>query len=170
VTNATILTSSHQTQLPAIIRQRPRGNPSAEDFKQQTENSAHQRQSRRQSDPSEEGRVGGANGKPSKRSSANVTYLRERRSPRDIHAQERRQTTDRRGFGVTSFAQRAADRAPALTTVGSGFMAQLIAQEIVPDLALQPSLMTDNGVEAYESSMSRAEQHIDPFNAYAENA
>jgi hypothetical protein len=170
VTNATILTSSYQTQLPAIIRQRPRGNPSAEDFKQQTENSAQQRQSRRQSDPSEDGRVSAADGKPSRRPSGNVTYLSEHRAPRDIHAQERRQTTDRRGFGVTAFAQRAADRAPALTTVGSGFMAQLIAQEIVPDLALQPNLMTDNGVEAYESSMNRAEQHIDPFNAYTEEA
>ena len=170
MTNATILTSSHQTQLPAVIRQRPRGNPSAENFKQQTENSAHQRQSRRQNDSSENGRIGASDGKPSRKPSSNITYLSERRSPRDIHAQERRQTTDRRIFGASNFAQRAADRAPALTTVGSGFMAQLIAQEIVPDLALQPSLMTDNGVEAYESSMIRAEQHIDPFNAYAENA
>jgi len=49
-------------------------------------------------------------------------------------------------------------------------MAQLIAQEIVPELSQQPGLMTDSGVEAYESSMARAEMHIDPFNAYTEQA
>jgi len=170
VTNATILTSSHQHQLPAVIRQRPRGNPSAEEFKQQTENSARERNSRRQSDPSEDMRSGAIGQKPSRRSHGNVTYIREQRNPQDLHTDERRQTTDRRGFGVRAFAQRAADRAPSLTTVGSGFMAQLIAQEIVPELSQQPGLMTDSGVEAYESSMARAEMHIDPFNAYTEQA
>jgi hypothetical protein len=156
--------------LPAIIRQQPRGNPSAEEFKQQAENNARQRQSRRFSDQSQNDKSENVGQRPPRRTPGNVTYIREQRHPHDAHSDERRQTTDRRGFGVRAFAQRAADRAPALTTVGSGFMAQLIAQEIVPELSLQPGLMTDGGVEAYESSMARAEEHIDPFNAYTENA
>jgi hypothetical protein len=170
VTNASILTTSHQTQLPAVIRPRLRANPSAEEFKQQTENNARQRNSRRQEDSSDNGQIGRTGQRPSRRAGGNITYIRERRDARDLQDSERRQTTDRRGFGIRALSQRAADRAPALTTVGSGFMAQLIAQEIVPDISRQPGLMSESGVEAYESSLVRAELQIDPFNAYTERA
>mgnify|MGYP003984201709 CR=1 FL=1 len=170
VTNATILTASHPTRLPAVIRQQPRGNPSAEEFTLQTEDSARQRNSRRQGDQYDNENSAAVGDKPARHTRGNVTWIRGRSDQQDISPDDRRQTSDRRGQGVNVFTQRAADRAPALTTVGSGFMAQLIAQEIVPELSQQPGLMTDNGHEAYESSMERAEIHIDPFNAYAEHA
>jgi len=145
-----------------------RTNPSAEEFKQQAENNTRQRQSRRQSDQAEQDRSGNIDQRPSRNNADNVTWIRERRGLRDAaHNHERRQHMDRRGFDTPAF-NRASDRAPGLTTVGSGFMAQLIAQEIVPDINRQQGLMGQSGVAAYESSMARAEMHIDPFNAYAE--
>ena len=171
VTNAAILTSGHESRLPAVVRQRPRGNPSAEEFTRQAEDSARQRFSRRHSDRLGNEANEGLGQRPSRRTVGNVTWIRERRGTDEVHTHDRRQVTDRRGSGVANLGQRAMDRAPGLTTVGSGFMAQLIAQEIVPEISNNDGgLMTDGGVEAYEDSLARAEQHIDPFYAYFERA
>ncbi len=91
----------------------------------------------------------------------NVTYLRDRRNPAETRTDANRRSFERRD-------PRRADR--RMGTTGSAFMAQMIAQEVLPQAAGRTPGFTQAGVATYDATVARAEAHIDPYNAYVVSA
>jgi len=152
VTTANALTVVQHAALPAQIVRPESAVPAAEAFAQQM---ANQSQARRPVAEPEaiEPRF--------RRSEGNVTFLRDRRRAADPRDDQDRRTAERR---------EAKQERRSFQATNSGFLTQMIAQEIAPDNGRSRSTFVETSVAAYEATIERAEVFIDPFRTLAVNA
>ncbi len=152
MTTANALTVVQNAVLPAQLVRPEAAVPAAEAFAQQMANQNQARRTIVEADPIEP---------RFRRSEKNVTFLRDRRRAADPREDQDRRTAERR---ETKHDRR------SFQATNSGFMTQMIAQEIVPDDGPSRSRVIQSGVAAYEATIERAEVFIDPFRAYAVDA